>query len=108
LLDRPDAVEALLRSAGLRPERIWCERLRRQWDPSSFWELATGSGANRVRLSLISAPVRAAVQARAQTALSRLGRQDFRWEGEIVCATATKEQGGANKSPRSPTPVTVR
>jgi SAM-dependent methyltransferase len=64
-LDRPGAVEALLRSAGLRPERIWCERLRRQWDRSSFWDLATGSGASRVRLSLISAPARAAVLARA-------------------------------------------
>jgi hypothetical protein len=64
-LDRPGAVEALLRSAGLRPERIWCERLRRQWDRSSFWDLATGSGVNRVRLSLISAPARAAVLARA-------------------------------------------
>jgi SAM-dependent methyltransferase len=93
-LDRPDTVEALLRSAGLRPERIWCERLRRQWDHSSFWELATGGGANRVRLSLISAPARAAVLDRAQTALSRLMAQDFLWEGEVICAVATKNRSG--------------
>jgi rhodanese-related sulfurtransferase/SAM-dependent methyltransferase len=93
-LDRPDTVEALLRSAGLRPERIWCERLRRQWDHSSFWELATGGGANRVRLSLISARARAAVLDRAQTALSRLVPQDFLWEGEVICAVATKNRSG--------------
>lgn len=49
-LNRPDAVEALLRSAGLRPERIWTQRLRRRWDRSSFWELASGSGRIRARL----------------------------------------------------------
>jgi rhodanese-related sulfurtransferase len=91
-LDQPDAVEALLRSAGLRPQRIWYERLRRQWDHSSFLDLATGSGANQVRLSLISTPARAAVLARAQTALSQLAPQDYLWEGEVICAIATKNR----------------
>jgi len=37
-LDRPAAMETLLSSAGFRPERIWAERLRHQWDRASFWD----------------------------------------------------------------------
>jgi hypothetical protein len=88
-LDRPEAVEALLRSAGLRPERIWRERLRHQWDPSSFWKLASGSGTTRIRLSRIDAAARAGLLARARSGLDRLGPRDFRWEGEVICAIAT-------------------
>jgi SAM-dependent methyltransferase len=90
-LDRPDAVDALLRSAGLRPERIWQQRLHHQWDRSSYWELATGWGANRLRLSRVDAATRAGVLARVQNGLDRLAPQDFRWEGEIICAVATKD-----------------
>lgn len=89
-LDRPDAVEAVLRSAGLRPERIWHERLRHQWDRSSFWELASGWGANRVRLSHVDAATRADVLARVQSGINRLAPRDFRWEGTVICAVATK------------------
>lgn len=98
-LDRPDAVEALLQSAGLRPERIWSQRLHRQWERSSFWELASGSGTTRFRLSLLDATSRAGLLGRLQSALGRLATQDFLWEGEVICAVATKapatENGGA-------------
>jgi SAM-dependent methyltransferase len=90
-LDRPDAVDALLRSAGLRPERIWHQRLHQQWDRSSFWELATGGGANRLRLSRIAAAARADVLARARSGLDRLAPQDFRWEGAVISTVATKD-----------------
>ena len=90
-LDRPDAMAALLRSAGLRPECIWPERLHHQWYRSSYWELATGWGANRARLSRVDAATRACVLARVQSGLSRLAPQDFFWEGEIICAVATKD-----------------
>jgi SAM-dependent methyltransferase len=89
-LDRPDAVEALLRSAGLRPERSWHERLHHQWDRSSFWELASGRGANRARLSRTDAAARADLLARVQSGLNRLAPADFLWEGEVICAVATK------------------
>jgi SAM-dependent methyltransferase len=89
-LDRPDAVASLLRSAGLRPERIWPQRLYHQWDQSSYWELATGWGGNRARLSRVDTATRAHVLARAQSGLSRLAPQDFWWEGEVICAVATK------------------
>jgi SAM-dependent methyltransferase len=94
-LDRPDTVEGLLRSAGLRPERIWCERLHHQWDRSSFWELASGSGANRFRLGLLGPVARAGVLARVHSGLGRLTPDDYLWEGEIICAVATK--GAANR-----------
>lgn len=87
-LDTPDAVAALLRSAGLVPERIWPQRLRHQWDRSSYWELATGWGANRARLSRIDAGARASLLDRLHADLYRLGPADFRWEGEVICAVA--------------------
>jgi SAM-dependent methyltransferase len=72
-LDQPGAVDALLRSAGLRPERIWHDRLHHEWDRSSFWELASGSGSNRIRLSQLSSVARAGVLARLTSTLSQLG-----------------------------------
>ncbi len=92
-LDRPDAVDALLRSAGLRPERIWYERLHHQWDRSSFWELASGRGANRARLSRVDAATRSGVLTRAQSGLDQLAPQDFLWEGAVICGVATKSTG---------------
>jgi len=89
-LDRPAAMEALLSSAGLRPKRIWTQRLHHQWDRSSFWELATGSGTGRVRLSLVDAATRASVLTRGHSRLGQLAPHDYRWEGEIICAVATK------------------
>jgi SAM-dependent methyltransferase len=90
-LDRPEAVDVLLRSAGLRPRRIWQQRLHHQWDRSSYWELATGWGANRLRLSRVDPAARADVLARVRSGLDRLAPQDFRWEGAIICAVATKD-----------------
>jgi SAM-dependent methyltransferase len=89
-LDRPDAVEALLRSAGLRPERIWTQRLRRRWGRSSFWELASGSGVNQIRLGLVDAATRADLQARLRSSPDRLAPRDFLWEGEVICAVAAE------------------
>ena len=89
-LDRPGPVEALLRSAGLRPARIWTKRLHHQWDRSSFWQLASGSGPNRVRLSRLTPAARADMLARLENALGQLPPQDFQWEGEVICAVAAK------------------
>jgi hypothetical protein len=86
-------MEALLRSAGLRPDRIWTERLRHRWNRSSFWELATRRGTNRARLSRLDATTRARVLARAHSRLGQLTPQDYLWEGEIICAVATKGTG---------------
>jgi SAM-dependent methyltransferase len=89
-LDTPGAVESLLQSAGLRPQRIWPHRLAHQWDPSSYWELATGWGANRARLSRIDDTARASLLARLRNRLDQLDPPDFRWEGEVICAVAAK------------------
>jgi SAM-dependent methyltransferase len=89
-LNTPDAVAALLWSAGLVAERIWPQRLRHQWDRSSYWDLATGWGANRARLSRIDAGARARLLDRLHTDIDRLAPADFRWEGEIICAVAAK------------------
>ena len=92
-LDRPDALTATLRSARLRPQRIWPERLRRQWDRSSFLELASGGAANRVRLSLVDAATRTDVLARLRLGLERLAPADLLWEGEVICAVASRRVG---------------
>ena len=76
-LDRPAAMEALLSSAGLRPERIWTERLHHHWDRSSFWQLATGWGANQVQLSRLDAATHASVLTRVHSRLGQLAPQDY-------------------------------
>ena len=103
-LDQPGAVDALLRSVGLRPERIWHDRLHHEWDRSSFWELASGSGSNRIRLSQLGSAARAGVLARLTSTLSQLGPGDFVWEGEVICAVATKHSFGTDHPGKEPLP----
>ena len=91
-LDRPAAMEALLRTAGLRPDRIWTVQLRHQWNRSSFWELATGWGANRARLSRLDTTTRARVPARAH---SRPGQLTPR-------TTCGKARSSARRPSRAP------
>ena len=88
-LDRPGVMDALLRSAGLRPERIWPERLCHQWGRSSFRALASGSGSTWVRLSRLEPAARAGVLTRLDRTLGQLAPQDFVWEGEVICAVAS-------------------
>jgi SAM-dependent methyltransferase len=89
-LDTPAGVETLLASAGLEPQRIWPQRLRHQWDSSSYWDLATGWGANRARLSRADPQTRASALQRARHGLGQLDQAGFRWEGEVICAVAAK------------------
>jgi len=89
-LDRPDAVDTLLRSVGFLPTRVWLQPLRRQWDRSSFWQLATGSGVNRSRLAVLNTARRSELLARILDRIDGLQPQDFLWEGEVVCAVAQK------------------
>jgi hypothetical protein len=89
-LNSTEAIEDLLRSAGFSPARIWPHRLHKQWDPVSFWELASGAGTTRQRLAALDPETRSALLDRLQTKLSGLEPDDFRWEGEVICAIAQK------------------
>jgi SAM-dependent methyltransferase len=89
-LDHPEELDALLRAAGLVPRRIWAERLHRQWDPASFWALATGSGASRQRLGLIDPGARSVLLAGLRARLNELAPEDYLWEGEVICAVGSK------------------
>jgi SAM-dependent methyltransferase len=89
-LDHPDALAATLRSAGLRPARIWPRRLSRQWDRSSYLRLVVGGGASRVRLSRVDAATRTDVLERLERAVERLPPDDLLFEGEVLCAIATR------------------
>jgi hypothetical protein len=53
--------------------------------------VATGWGANKVRLSRADAATRADLLARVHRRLGRLVPEGYRWEGEIICAVATKD-----------------
>ncbi len=88
-LNSPQALAATLRSAGLRPLRIWSQPLRRQWDRATYLRLASGLGAGQIRLSLASPAVRAKVLSRFRHDLDRLDPADLLFEGEVCCAVAT-------------------
>jgi SAM-dependent methyltransferase len=89
-LDHPKALDALLCTAGLVPRRIWAEGLHRQWDPASFWALATGSGASRQRLGLMDPGARSVLLAGLRAQLDELAPEDYLWEGEVICAVGSK------------------
>ncbi len=89
-LDTVDGIAALLTTAGLQPTRVWLEPLSHQWEPSAYWQMATGSGLNRTRLRRIDADARPEVLARARERLGTLPREDYAWSGEVVCAVAIK------------------
>jgi hypothetical protein len=95
-LDTPDAVAATLRSAGLQPECIWSQPLRRQWDRSSYFRLASGGGASRARLSLVDSATRAKVLVLLRQRLEQLSPGDLLWEGEVICAVATRSVSRTN------------
>jgi SAM-dependent methyltransferase len=89
-LDSPTGVEALLLGGRLRPERTWTEQSHHRWEPSTFWQLATGSGVNRTRLTFVDASTRRAVLTRLRKRLDELEADDYVWSGEVVCAVGTK------------------
>ena len=89
-LDSPRAVGDLLSSAGFLPTRVWIETLSHEWTPATYFELATGSGLNRLRLQVLDDQARTDVLARARDHLSALPPADFVWSGQVVCAIAAK------------------
>jgi SAM-dependent methyltransferase len=89
-LDSVEAIDDLLRAAGFTPQRVWSERLRRDWEPGSFWELASGSGVNRQRLAGLDPDARSKLLSGLRARLGELGPADFRWEGKVICAVAAK------------------
>jgi len=97
-LDSPQALDSLLRAAGFMPLHIWREQLQHQWDPASFWGLATGWGVNRQRLSLIEPDARSALLTRLRARLNQLGPEDYLWEGEVICAAGTKPGTGVSRT----------
>jgi SAM-dependent methyltransferase len=90
-LDHPELVARLLETAGLRPERLWEQRLRRQWNRTSLLALATGAGSYRVRLNRVDGEQRAEVLARLKRHIDHAKPADLLWEGDIICAIGRKQ-----------------
>jgi SAM-dependent methyltransferase len=89
-LDSPEGIEGLLAAAGLHTAQVWIENLEHQWDPPTYWQLATGSGVNRLRLQQLDPITRAHVLHRARQRLDALPLGAFNWTGRVLCAVATK------------------
>jgi ubiquinone/menaquinone biosynthesis C-methylase UbiE len=89
-LESRDAMAETLTAAGLHPTKIWLEPLSHQWTPDTYWQMATGSGLNRVRLDALDEDVRAATLGRARQRLEALDPTDFAWAGQVVCAIAAR------------------
>jgi ubiquinone/menaquinone biosynthesis C-methylase UbiE len=89
-LDSRDSIAETLTAAGLHPTKVWLEPLSHQWTPDTYWQMATGSGLNRVRLDALDDDVRAAALGRARQRLEALDPTDFAWAGQVVCAIAAR------------------
>lgn len=96
-LDSSEAVDALLADAGLLTVQVWTEDLEHQWDPSTYWQLATGSGMNRARLDQLEPSVRAETLRRVRRRLDALPSDAFRWSGQVVCAVGAKPVGATTR-----------
>jgi ubiquinone/menaquinone biosynthesis C-methylase UbiE len=89
-LDSPQAMTDILSAAGFHPTRVWTEALSHQWTPETYWQLATGSGLNRLRLETLDNETRADTLTVARQRLAALIPPDFAWTGSVVCAVASK------------------
>jgi trans-aconitate methyltransferase len=89
-LDSPDAISDMLRAAGFQPIRLWTETLSHQWTPDTYWQLATGSGLNRLRLDTLDEETRTDTLTVARQRLAALQPPDFAWTGTVICSVATK------------------
>jgi ubiquinone/menaquinone biosynthesis C-methylase UbiE len=89
-LDSPQAMTDILNAAGFHPTRIWTQALSHDWTPDTYWQLATGSGLNRIRLEALDDETRAATLTLARERLAALRPDDFAWTGTVVCSVATR------------------
>jgi ubiquinone/menaquinone biosynthesis C-methylase UbiE len=90
-LDSEAAVASLHRDAGLAAARVWREQIEHVFTPERFWELRTGSGSNRVRLSALSEPDRRRVLDEMRERFAQLDPQrDYVFRGELICAVSQK------------------
>jgi SAM-dependent methyltransferase len=94
-LNSPQGIETLLTNAGLVTTRIWTEDLQHQWDPSTYWQLATGFGVNRTRLQQLNPATRTEVLDHARERLDTLPPSAFSWTGQVLCAVATNQAPSA-------------
>jgi ubiquinone/menaquinone biosynthesis C-methylase UbiE len=97
-LDSPEAMSGMLRAAGFGPTRVWTETLSHQWTPDTYWQLATGSGLNRLRLERLDDEMRADTLTVARQRLAALQPRDFAWTGTVVCSVATRPRPGQGQA----------
>lgn len=88
-LDSPGAMRDLLADNDFVPTKIWVEKLSQQWTADTYFQLATGSGMNRVRLDVLDDQARTSTLELAHQRLASLAPEELLWSGDVVCAVAT-------------------
>jgi SAM-dependent methyltransferase len=83
-------IAALLGTSGFRCRRAWVEPVGVTFRREPFARLRLTHGRGAARLALLAAPRRRQVTAELRLRLTRLTRDDLRYRGEGVCATASR------------------
>lgn len=89
-LNTTEAIDALLVGAGLQTTRAWTQDLEKNWDASTYWQLANGNGMNRRRLQQLEPAVCSDTLGRIRRRFDDLPREAFHWTGQVVCAVGAK------------------
>jgi hypothetical protein len=89
-LDTTAAIEGLFADAGIQVVRAWYERVDYTFEPQRFWRMRTASGRSRAHLALLDEPARARVLDELGKRLVGKGPEDFRVQGELVCAVGER------------------
>jgi ubiquinone/menaquinone biosynthesis C-methylase UbiE len=87
-LDREDLIRSLLEDNGLMPDRLWRAPIEHDFTPDTYLRMRTGGGAGRARLAAADRTTSRAAVGELQRRLHALAPSDFRFRGEVICATS--------------------
>ena len=90
LMDSPDKLSALLREAGLTPERVWWGELAHQWTVPDMLALHDGCGTPSRRLATLSPAERAACRKRVELRLREMPPDQLVERSRLVFAIARR------------------
>jgi SAM-dependent methyltransferase len=88
LVDTPDKIDALLKSAGLSPERIWTSLYDKQMSQDEFLEHRIGHGTSRCRYESLEPEARNTCVEAVRRRLRGLGPEGLRDRQEVIYAIA--------------------
>jgi SAM-dependent methyltransferase len=90
LMNTPDKVTELLRTAAFVPTRVWIEQIEHHWDVTRFMALHTRFGETKRKLETLHPDERDTLLDRVRARMARLGPADFLYRGAAICAVAAR------------------